>query len=242
MTIEEDPPAGDPRPPTGHRVVGERRRQVAMWGVVAALAAGGVWAVSTPHRNDGASGATPSGSGTVAAAVPGQPVAPLTESQSFTAERYFSAQRAYEFDTYRARRTAARDGADCLAVQADKTGDLLEELGCQGWLAVALTRTDQPVITSVTVFRFADAAAAAKAVQTVRDRAAGFEFTYPDGLLAPAANLRPMAATRVELVGHYLTLTVSRYADQRVGDAADEVLVASSHCASALAGQPFMWM
>ncbi|MFJ5231042.1 hypothetical protein ACIQBJ_14245 [Kitasatospora sp. NPDC088391] len=242
MTIEEDPAAGDPRPPTGHRVVGERRRQVAMWGVVAALAAGGVWVVATPHRNGAASGLAPSGNGTVAAAVAGQPVAPLTESQSFAVERYFPAQRSYEFDAYRARRTAARDGTDCLAVQIDKTRDALEELGCQGWLAVALTRTDQPVITSVTVFRFADPVTAEKAVQTVRDRAADFEFTYPDGLLAPAANVRPMASTRVELVGHYLTLTVSRYADQRVGDAPDEVLAASSHCAAALAGQPFMWM
>ncbi|RKE23097.1 hypothetical protein [Streptomyces sp. TLI_171] len=242
MTIQQDAPAGEPRPPAGHRAVGERRRLAALWGVVAVLAAGGVWVVATPHHKDGTPGATPSGSGTAAAVLPGQPAPPLTESQSFNAERYFPVQRAYDLEAYRAHRTAARDGADCLAVQRDKAHDVLDALDCKGWLGIALTRTDPAVITSVTVLRFADAAAAAKAVQAVRDHAAAFEFTYPDGLFAPAEGVKPMAATRVDLVGHHITLTVSRYADQRTGNGPDGVLTDSTRYAASLAGQPFMWM
>ncbi|QKW23379.1 hypothetical protein HUT16_33670 [Kitasatospora sp. NA04385] len=244
MTIQRDAHgrADDEQPVAGHRAVGERRRLAALWSVVGVLAAGGVWVVSTPdHRNAGA--AAPSGDKAVTApAVAGQPAPPLTESQSFVAERYFPAQRAYEYDNYRAHRSASREGTDCKDVQGDKTRDVLADLACQGWIGVALTRGDQPVVSSVTVLRFLDAGAAAKALQTVREKAGDFEFTYPDGLLAPAANAQPMSATKIELVGHHITLTVSRYLDQRAGEAPDEVLRASNRAAAAVAGLPFMWM
>ncbi|KDN81096.1 hypothetical protein KCH_71900 [Kitasatospora cheerisanensis KCTC 2395] len=230
-------------PVARHRAVGERRRLAFLWSVVGVLAAGGVWVVSTPHPGDVLPGLGPTSTQPAAAAAPaGQAAQPLTEAQSFNAERYFPGQRAYESDLYKARRTAARDGADCKAVQNDKTRNVLEKLDCQGWLGIALTRNDQPVITSITVLRFTDPAAAARAVQAVREHAADFEFTFPDGLVAPAAGVKPMAAVRVDLVGHYLTLTVSRYADQRAGDRPDETLSASTRSAAAVAGQPFMWM
>ncbi|WP_030464064.1 hypothetical protein [Kitasatospora sp. NRRL B-11411] len=244
MTIQRGAHArgDDEQPPHGHRAVGERRRLVALWGVVAVLAAGGVWVVATSHQRSAVSGAPGADKSASPAAAAGQPAQPLTESQSFLAERYFPAQRAYEYDNYRARRSAAREGAECRAVQNDKTRDVLAELGCQGWMGIALTRSDQPVVSSVTVLRFSDAAVAARALQTVREKAADFEFTYPDGLLAPAGTARPMAATKVELVGHHITLTVSRYLDQRTGEAPDELLTTSNRAAAAVAGQPFMWM
>ncbi|BAJ32870.1 MULTISPECIES: hypothetical protein [Kitasatospora] len=243
MTIQREAPAraDDEQPPAGHRAAGERRRLAVLWSVVAVLAAGGVWVVATPKQS-----AAPAGQGggdkPAASAAVGQPVPPLTESQSFLSERYFPSQRAYEYGGYRARRSAARDGADCRAVQNDKTRDVLAELGCQGWLGIALTRADQPVISSVTVLRFLDPEAAAKALQAIRDKAGDFEFTYPDGLFAPAGGVRPMAAARVDLVGHHLTVTVTRYVDQRPGDGPDALLTASNRSAAAAAGQPFMWM
>ncbi|MFD8478488.1 hypothetical protein [Kitasatospora sp. NPDC059673] len=245
MTIQGDAPAGadEDLPVTGHRAIGERRRLAVLWSVVAVLAAGGVWVVSTPHPGDILPGLGPTSTlPAAAAAAPGQVAKPLTEPQAFGAERYFPAQRAYEYDAFKARRTAARDGADCQGVQIDKSHNLLEKLDCQGWLGVALTRNDQPVISSITVLRFNDRDAAARAVQTVREHAAEFEFTFPDGLVAPAAGIRPMAATQVELVGHHITIAVSRYADQRAGDNPDEILTASARVAAAIAGQPFMWM
>ncbi|MEV7213381.1 hypothetical protein AB0O31_09850 [Kitasatospora cineracea] len=245
MTIQRGAHArgDDEQPPHGHhRAVGERRRLVALWGVVAVLAAGGVWVVSTSHQQSTASGAPGADKSASPAAAAGQPAQPLTESQSFLADRYFPAQRAYEYDNYRARRSAAREGTECRAVQNDKTRDALAELGCQGWMGIALTRSDQPVVSSVTVLRFADAGAASRALQTVREKAADFEFTYPDGLLAPTGTARPMAASKVELVGHHITLTVSRYLDQRTGEAPDELLTTSNRAAAAVAGQPFMWM
>ncbi|RAJ47110.1 hypothetical protein K353_00311 [Kitasatospora sp. SolWspMP-SS2h] len=244
MTIQRGPHArgDDEQPPHGHRASGKRRRLAVLWGVVAVLAAGGVWVVATPHHRGAASGAPSGDKPTAQAAVAGQPVEPLTESQSFLAERYFPAQRGYDYDNYRARRSTAREGAECRGVQNDKARDLLAELGCQGWLGVALTRNDQPVASSVTVLRFLDEGSAARALPTVRDKAADFEFTYPEGMFAPAANVRPMSATRVELVGHHITLTVSRYLDQRAGEKPDDLLTASSRSAAAVAGQPFMWM
>ncbi|GLW69674.1 hypothetical protein Kpho02_19730 [Kitasatospora phosalacinea] len=248
MTIQRGAPArpDDEQPPTGHRAVGERRRLALLWSVVAVLATGGVWVVATsPHQGETATGVPSGDKPQTAAAVAGHPAPPLTESQSFVAERYFPAQRTYEYDGYRARRSASREGTDCAAVQNDKTRNVLADLGCQGWIGVALTRGDQPVVSSVTVLRFLDAGAAAKALQTVRDNAANFEFTYPEGQFAPAEGVRPLSATRVELVGHHITLTVSRYLDQRAAaspDKADEVLASSNRSAAAVAGMPFMWM
>ncbi|MFC8723266.1 hypothetical protein [Kitasatospora sp. NPDC057198] len=243
MTIQRDAhlSTDDEQPPTGHRAVGERRRLVALWGVVAALAVGGVWVVSTP-RQGAASGAAAGNKPAAAPAVAGHPEQPLTESQSFVAERYFPAQRSYEYDDYRAHRSASREGADCGAVQEDKGRDVLADLACQGWIGIALTRSDQPVISSVTVLRFLDAGAAAKALGPVREKAAAFGFTYPDGVLPPAEGVVPMAAVKVELVGHHITLTVSRYFDQRPGAEPDEVLKDSNRSAAAVAGLPFMWM
>ncbi|WP_033221034.1 hypothetical protein [Kitasatospora phosalacinea] len=242
MTIQREAHADDGQPVAGHRAVGERRRLAALWSAVGLLAVGGVWVVSTPHHGD-AGASTPSGDKSATApAVAGQPVPPLTESQSFVSERYFPAQRVYEYDNYRAHRSASREGADCKDAQGDKTRDVLADLACQGWIEVALTRADQPVVSSVTVLRFLDADAAAKALQTVRERVGEFEFAYPDGLSAPAAGAKPMSAAKVELVGHHITLTVSRYLDHRAGEAPDEVLRASNRSAAAVAGLPFMWM
>ncbi|MGW4378797.1 hypothetical protein [Kitasatospora sp. NPDC004531] len=249
MTIQGDAPVGADKdqPMAGHRAVGERRRLAVLWSVVTVLAAGGVWVVSTPHPGDILPGLGPTSTQpAAAAAVPGQIAKPMTEAQAFTAERYFPAQRTYEVDVFKAHRSASRDGVECQGFQIDKSHDLLEKLDCLDWLGVALTRNDQPVITSVTVLRFADPGTADRAVQAVRDHAAEFEFTFPEGLIAPAAGIRPMAAIQVEVVGHYLTLVEARYADQRPGSgggtAPDETLTASARAASALAGQPFMWM
>ncbi|MFD7641676.1 hypothetical protein ACFV4P_13580 [Kitasatospora sp. NPDC059795] len=235
--------ADEDQPATSHRAVGERRRLAALWSVVAVLAAGGVWVVSTPHPGDILPGLGPTSTQpAAAAAAPGQVAKPMTEVQAFTVDHYFPVQRAYDHDLFKSRRTAGRDGVDCQGVQLDKSHDLLEKLDCKDWFGVALTRTDQPVITSITVLRFNDPAAAAQALQAVRDHAAEFEFTFPDGLVAPAAGVKPMAAIRVELVGHHITLVEARYADQHPGDGADEMLTASARSAAAIAAQPFMWM
>ncbi|MEV4561427.1 hypothetical protein AB0K51_31190 [Kitasatospora sp. NPDC049285] len=245
MTSQRQPHtlAAEHQPPAGHRSAGERGRKAAMWSIVAALAAGGVWLVSKPHPGDVLPGLGPTSNQPSASPLAvGQAAPPLTEAQSFNTERYFPAQRAIELDGYRARRTAGRDGADCQAIQLDKTRDLLKDLSCQGWLALALTRTDQQVISSVAVLRFADPRAAGRALEAIRDKAADFEFTYPDGVGAPAATVKPMTAARIEQAGHYLTVTLSRYADQRAGTAPDALLIDSTRSAAAAAGSPFMWM
>ncbi|GAA2740614.1 hypothetical protein GCM10010440_08390 [Kitasatospora cinereorecta] len=212
------------------------------------MAAGGAWAVSRPNPGDLLPGLGPT-STTPSAAAPasGAPdLQALTEAQAFTAERYFPAQRAVDQDGYKARRTAAHQGGDCVETQADRAHDALKDLGCQGYVAVAFTRTDQPVVTSVTVLRFADAGAAGKAEQALGDKVPSFLFTLPDGSPVPAATpsstAKPMQAAKLALAGHYLTVTVSRYADQRTGATPDQALVESTRAAAYTARVPFVWM
>ncbi|MFG2821604.1 hypothetical protein ACGFX4_19510 [Kitasatospora sp. NPDC048365] len=223
-----------------------RRNRIVLWCALAGVAAGGVWVVSRPHPGDLLPGLGPTSSKAPAAVPPpgAQAAQPPTEAQAFTAERYFPAQRTIDQDGYRARRTAARQGADCVETQADRAHDALKDLGCQAYVAVAFSRADQPVVTSVTVLRFNDAGAAAKAAQALGDKAAAFAFTLPDGTPPPAVNgtAKPMTAARVAAAGHYLTVTVSRYADQRAGNAPDQALQESTRAAAYVARAPFSWM
>jgi len=240
--------------PAGHhpdaaaqrRPVGGRRRRAVLWCALAGVAVGGAWVITRPTPGDLLPGLGPT-STKPAAAAPAPGVAgtqPLTEAQSFTAERYFPTVRAIDQDGYRARRSAARQGGDCADTQVDRAHDALKDLGCQGYVAVAFTGADQPIVSSVTVLRFADAAAAQKAEQAVRERASTFAFVMPDGVPAPSASpaARPMEAVRTVLTGHYLAVAVSRYTDHRTGSAPDQHLTDANHAAVATARAPFLWM
>ncbi|WP_280701632.1 hypothetical protein [Kitasatospora sp. GP82] len=197
---------------------------------------------------------------------------PLTEAQLFTAEHYFPAQKGIEQEGYKARRTAGKQGDNCGERLQDPGHDVLRDAGCQGYLAVAFGQADQPVATSVTVLRFADEASARKALQALKDDPGAISFLTPETATAPAtpaptqspgapspqapasqpatqqtptqsSGAKPLTDSQVEAVGHYLTVTTSRYADLRAsGPTSDAVLDRATRAVSFTAGSAFLWM
>ncbi len=212
---------------------------------LALIASGAGWIATRPH-------AGPGGSAT-AASVPMvgvTPPQPLTDAQLFSADRYFPAQHGIDLYDFKARRTTAKQGADCTETLRDHAHDVLHDTGCQGYVSVGFSRADTEVVASVTVLRFPDAASAEKARQVLdRDREA-LAFLAPTpaattpATAAPHPGDRPLTGSRVEAVGHYVTVTVSHYADLRTAnpDPADGGLDAATRAVSFTAGAPFAWM
>lgn len=168
---------------------------------------------------------------------------PLTEAQAFTAERYFPGQRGIDQDGVKARRTGAGQGTNCLDVLHDRTHDPLHGAGCQGYVSVSYTSLDQKTQSSVTVLRFNDDAAAANAVQLLQDKLDTLTFVPPDGSTpAPtaSADTKGVPKSRVERVGHYLTVTASRYADAHA--APDAALDGTNRVVAYAAEAPFLWL
>ncbi|WP_158515445.1 hypothetical protein [Kitasatospora sp. MBT63] len=248
------PPAAHQHQPAPAHSRGPRvtPRRILLWVVLAGLAAGGSWVVTRPNPGDLVPGLGPTSTRPSSGPpVPGVlPAPPQTEAQSFTAERYFPAQRGLDLDGYKARRSNAGQGADCADTVQDKAHDPLRDTGCQGYLLVAFTRLDQQVTSSVTVLRYADEASARKAEAAVREGAAALLFLPPEGT-APAtapspsasAAKQPVTTRKVAVVGHYLTVTVSRFADQRTTvPETDHALDEATRNVSYTAGLPFVWM
>ncbi|KJK57572.1 hypothetical protein UK12_15595 [Saccharothrix sp. ST-888] len=225
---------------------------------------------------------------------------PLTEAQAFAPDYYFPLQRAIELDGYKARRTAARDGEDCGEVFQDRTRNVLRDIGCESYLAVGFSQADQPVVTSLTVLRFADETSARKALDALKDDPGAVSFLTPEAANPPAPSPAPSTSTssqspspggqassappespqpsgqpqsgqpqsgqspsgqppqgqsggtnspkpltdsQVEVVGHYLTVTSSRYADLRAtGPTPDPALDRATRAVSFTAGSTFLWM
>ncbi|MER8185932.1 hypothetical protein [Kitasatospora sp. NPDC094015] len=243
------PPGLQPQAASAHRR-GPRvtRQRMLLWVALAALAAAGSWAVTRPNPGDllpglGPTSTKPATGTTAPGAAPAQP---LTEAQAFAADWYFPAQRGIEQDGYKGRRANAGQGADCADAVLDKAHDPLRDSGCQGYLAVAFVRLDQQVDTSVTVLRFADEAAAGKTGAVLREPAAALLQLQPEGAPAapgPQAGKQPLTSRRVAVVGHYVTVTVSRFADQRTTAAeTDHSLDEATRAVGYAAGLPFAWM
>ncbi|MGK4584997.1 hypothetical protein [Kitasatospora sp. HPMI-4] len=288
---ERDPrPVGQQDGKAVHTHRGGGRRPVLVWCALVAVAATGAgWMATSSSKGDliPGLGRTNSDVGKTLPAGAAASGEPLTEAQAFTADHYFPPQRVVEQDGYKARRSADRDGDDCAETLLDASHDVLRDTGCQGYLAVGLNQVDQPVITSLTVLRFADEASARKALDALKDDPDTIAFLTPetaDGFApapspsAPAATQspnpsgspssapsqspqpsqsalppqspaggpaapKPLTDSRIEVVGHYLTVTSSRYADLRTtGTTPDPALDRATRAASFTAGSAFLWM
>ncbi|WP_405020837.1 hypothetical protein OHV05_32150 [Kitasatospora sp. NBC_00070] len=229
-----------------HRAHGSRRRTIALCIVGAAAITVGVVVTETGDWLEGAGRTTQ-----VVASDSVPPSQPLSEKDFFVAERYFPAAKPIEQDGYKALRTVGRQGEPCADTLADRAHDVLHDTGCLGYVTVGYLREDKQVTTSVTVLRFADQAAAEKAGQLLAaDSAAAIAFVAADPGTAPPVTgspspgaAKPVAVTKVESVGHYLTVTTSRFADLRPTPPANDVsLDAATRAVSFTARAPFVWL
>ncbi|MER5640983.1 hypothetical protein ABT095_29040 [Kitasatospora sp. NPDC002227] len=233
----------DPRPADGsataattpvHRVRRSKRRVLIGCGL-AVLATGAGWIVTRPHPGDWIPGLGPASSHPAKPAAAAPAPAPAFTPEPFTAARYFPADRAVDLEAFKGHRTVGAEGATCAETLGDRAHDVLTATGCQGYLKLGFVRSDQQLLASVTVLRYADAAAAAKARQGLDP--AVFAFTSdPAG---PAPGSHSATGTRIEAVGPYVTVTVLRFTDQR---ATDPELDAATRAVSYTAGAPFGWM
>ncbi|MGW3042168.1 hypothetical protein ACWC9T_19510 [Kitasatospora sp. NPDC001159] len=240
---------------TGRRAVG--------WVVMVGVVAAGGWIITQPTPGDYIPGLGPSTKD--AARTPpvvGTPP-PRTDPEGLHADNLFPAQRPVEAAGYKARRNAIRQGENCAEVLQDRTQELFRDSGCQAYLTVSFTGVDRPVLSSVTLLRFADQASAAKAADALRAKPGAVAFILADASAAPApsATAKPGSEPRVESVGHYVTVTSSRAGDGRPGAAPTEGAAAApapapsasgsggepnlddaTRALSYVAGQPLVWM
>ncbi|MFD9124340.1 hypothetical protein [Kitasatospora sp. NPDC059571] len=270
MTTEGEqtqPPAGRTTASSAdRRRRGPGRRRTALWCALVVAAAGAGWVVSRPNPGDLIPGLGPtSGQSKKAQPAPGlASEQPLTEAQAFAADHYFPASAGIDLNGFQARRTAARGGSDCTETLVDAAHDPLHGIGCQAYLSIGFTRADLQVVSSVTVLRFADAQSALKARQALADPSVLAFLTAetaspsalassapasasgaPSGSATPPGQpvAKPATAVRVDPVGHYLTVTVSRYADRRpAAPAGDTALADATRAVSYTARAPFLWM
>ncbi|MER6302301.1 hypothetical protein ABT247_22450 [Kitasatospora sp. NPDC001539] len=239
---------------TGRRAVG--------WVVMVGVVAAGGWIITRPMPGDYIPGLGPSSKDAARTPPVVGPPPPSTDPEGLNADNLFPAQRPLEAAGYKARRNGIRQGENCAEVLQDRTQELFRESGCQAYLTVSFTGVDRPVLSSVTLLRFADQASAAKAADALRAKPGAVAFILADASAAPApsASAKAPGEARVEAVGHYVTVTSSRAADGRPGSAGtgaatapvpaptasgaggeqnlDEVTRALSNAV----GQPFMWM
>lgn len=205
-----DEPSGAYR----HRRVGPRR--VVAWLAVGGVVAAGGWIITRPHPGDWIPGLGPSSKD--AAKTPPvfgtPPPRAVTDTENFNVDTYFPAQRPVETAAYKGRRSGARQGQDCAEMLTAGLQDVLRESGCEGYLSASFTGIDKPVLSSVTVLRFADEGAAARAAQALRAKPGAVAFVQ-DGLLVPAptpgATAKPGTAPRIDAVRRYVTVTSSRH-------------------------------
>ncbi|KQV17185.1 MULTISPECIES: hypothetical protein [unclassified Kitasatospora] len=226
-----------------HRAHGSRRRTIALCSVGAVAITLGVVVAKTGDWLEGA-GRTIQ----VVSSDSVPPVQPLSEKDFFVAERYFPAAKPIEQDGFKALRTAGRQGEPCVETMADRARDVLRDTGCLGYVTVGYLREDRQVTSSVTVLRFADQAGAEKARQVLAADSTAIAFVTADPAATPAASgspspgaAKPVTSTQVEAVGHYLTVTSSRFADQRA-TVTDNTLDTATRAVSFTARAPFMWL
>ncbi|MER7706961.1 hypothetical protein ABTX81_29185 [Kitasatospora sp. NPDC097605] len=247
-------------------------RRVVGWIAVVGVVAAGGWIVTRPTPGDYIPGLGPSSreaSKTPPIVGDAQPRT-VADPEALDVDAHFPAQRVVESGTYKGKRSGVRRGENCTEVLQDRTLELLREAGCKGYLGVSFTAQDKPVLSSVTLLRFADAPTAAKAAESLRGKPGSVAFILPDASAAPAlpaALARPATEPRVELVGHYVTVTSSRPADAHPGAGTaggspspsgpsvsplpvpspsaanlDQLLEEATRAISFTAGAPFVWM
>ncbi|MEU6974239.1 hypothetical protein AB0A71_42310 [Kitasatospora aureofaciens] len=239
------------------------RRAVGWVAVVGVVVAGG-WVITRPTPGDYIPGLGPSkADSTRTPPVVGTPP-PTTDPEGLNADNLFPAQRPVEAIGYKARRNGIRQGKDCGEVLQDRTQDLLKNSGCQAYLMVSFTGVDHPVLSSVTLLRFADQSTAARAADALRVKPGAVAFILADTGFAPAQSGggKPGGEPRIEAVGHYVTVTSSRVGDARptgsgspgapgattptssssATGSGEPNLDEATRALSYAAGQPFVWM
>ncbi|MFF8772220.1 hypothetical protein [Kitasatospora sp. NPDC015120] len=249
-------------------------RRVVGWVTVAGVVAAGGWIVTRPTPGDYIPGLGPSSkeASKTPPIVGDPPARTVADPEALDVDVYFPAQRIVESGSYKGKRSGVRRGENCTEVLQDRTLELLREAGCKGYLAVSFTAQEKPVLSSITLLRFADAPTAAKAAESLRAKPGSVAFILPDASAAPAlptALARPATEPRVELVGHYVTVTSSRPADAHPGAVVatgtgspspsgapvsplpvpsasavnlDQLLDEATRAISFTAGAPFVWM
>jgi hypothetical protein len=226
---------------------GARRgsKRLALWcGALAVLGAGG-WVVSRPHPGDLLPGLGSTSSDT--SVVLGSPApTSATDPNPFDVDRYFPKTKLIEVNNYHGKRSSARQGPDCAEILQGSAKTALKDAGCQGYLAVSISRQDGKVLTSVTVLRFADDASAANAAHLLGGHADAVQFVLPDATIAgtpsPAPGGKGDPAPRVEAVRHYVTVVTSRFADGHLPtEQVDPDLDEATRAGSFTAGNAFVW-
>ncbi|MFE4976841.1 hypothetical protein ACFRAR_32655 [Kitasatospora sp. NPDC056651] len=244
-------------------------RRAAGWIVVVGVVAAGGWIITRPMPGDYIPGLGPSskdnaGTPPVVGAAP-----PPTDPGALNVDTLFPAQRAVEVGAYKGRRNGVRQGENCAEVLQDRAQDPLKDGGCQAYLTVSFTGVDRPVLSNVTLLRFADQATAARAADALRARPGAVAFILADTNFAPAqaaGSAKPGGEPRIEAVGHYVTVTSSRPGDARPASAAattpavggtpaapppqttgtgggtEQELDEATRALSYAAGTPFVWM
>jgi hypothetical protein len=222
---------------------GGSKRLVAWCGALAVLGAGG-WVVSRPHPGDLLPGlGSTSSDKSVVLGTPAPTSA--TDPNPFDVNRYFPPAKPIEVNNYKGKRSGARQNSDCSEILQDPAKNILKDAGCEGYMAISISRADSKVLTSVTVLRFADDGAAAKAAQLLEDHGDVVRFVLPDATMAapsPAAGGKADPAPKVQAVRHYVTLTTSRFADGHPPVAQpDPDLDEATRAGSYTAGTAFVW-
>lgn len=245
----------------GRRVTG---RRAVGWVVMVGVVAAGGWIITRPTPGDYIPGLGPSkaDSGRTPPVVGTPP--PTTDPEALNADNLFPAQRPVEAAGYKAKRNGIRQGKKCDEVLQDGTQELLKDSGCQAYLTVSFTGVDHPVLSSVTLLRFADQSTAARAADTLRGKPGAVAFILADTNIAPAQSGggKPGGEPRIEAVGHYVTVTSSRAGDAHPTGSGSPGVPGSSaptpsssapgsgepnldeatRALSYAAGQPFVWM
>ncbi|MEV7770154.1 hypothetical protein [Kitasatospora sp. NPDC086791] len=240
-------------------------RRAVGWIAVAGVVVVGGWIITRPMPGDYIPGLGPSttdGAGTPP--VVGTPP-PRIDSENLNVDNFFPAQRPVEVAGYKARRNGARQGENCAETLQDRAQDPLKDSGCQAYLTVSFAGQDRPVLSSVTMLRFPDQAAAVRAAEALRAKPGAVAFILADATTAPAqpAGAKPGSDPRVEVVGHYVTVTSSRTGDGRAAaptpsatgaptaptptptnsaPSAEQNLDEATRAISYAAGAPFVWM
>ncbi|MFD9687166.1 hypothetical protein ACFWXO_15575 [Kitasatospora sp. NPDC059088] len=237
---------------TGRRAVG--------WVVVIGVVVAGGWVITRPTPGDYIPGLGPSKADSARTPpVVGSPP-PTTDPEGLNADNLFPTQRTVDAIGYKARRNGIRQGENCGEVLQDRTQELLKDSSCQAYLTVSFTGVDRPVLSSVTLLRFADPSTAAKAADALRSKPGAVAFILADTNIAPAQSGggKPGSEARIEAVGHYVTVTSSRPAGTTAPGATgtpgatgptptstgsgEPNLDEATRALSYAAGQPFVWM
>ncbi|MFD9595143.1 hypothetical protein ACFWA9_20660 [Kitasatospora sp. NPDC059973] len=270
---ERTPPSGDQeqhgaaRPAEAHRQPPGRfgARRVVGWVVVVGVVAAGGWIITRPAPGDWIPGLGPASkdASSTPRVVGSPPPRAATDPEGLNVDTLFPAQRVIEVGAYRGKRSGVRQGESCAETLQDRAEDLLRDSGCQAYLAVSFAGQAQPVLSSVTLLRFADHAAAARAAETLRAKPGALTFILPDASTAPAqpaGSAKPGSEQRVAAVGQYVTVTSSRPVEPHGAPPApsgpptpvgapstapaggEQALDEATRAVSYSAGAPFVWM